>query len=519
MPENESLYDKIISTARSLTKNVSGAAAKEYQLRTLKKLLSKAEDTEFGKVHDFENILNSQDLYQCFRQSVKAGDYANMLPWWERTREGIENITWPGKVEHFALSSGTSDGASKYIPVSEDMVRAIRRAGMRQVFAIARTDVPKDHISKHWLMIGGSTSLNYNGIYYSGDLSGITTARIPPLFQRVSKPGPEIRSSTNWAEKIERITSEAPSWDVGMVAGVPAWIQVLFQNIIKTYGLRNIHDLWPNLEVFIHGGVSIKPYKNSIGELLGRPIKYFETYLASEGFIAFQTREDANGGMRMLLKNGIFYEFVEFTEENFDVNGNLRENAVALPVWEAEENTNYALLISTCAGAWRYLIGDTIRFVNLQKKEIIITGRIKHYISLVGEHLSVDNMNGALAKAAQSVNTEFNEFTVAGIRKDGDFGHRWYVGTMDMRISGEEVKHLIDKNLCELNDDYAVERKHALNHLELELLPSNYFLEWMRLNNKEGSQHKFPRVLKGEPLESWQLFLETKGILRSEAAV
>ncbi|MBI1307857.1 MAG: GH3 auxin-responsive promoter [Bacteroidetes bacterium] len=522
MSVKDPVLKKIISSARYLTFNISGNTAREYQLRTLRKLLIKAEHTEFGREYGFTQILESPNMYEEFKKRIPMGDYLNMLKWWERAREGVKDVCWPGKIDHFALSSGTSDGASKYIPVSDEMVRMIRRASMRQVFAIIRSDVPKDHITKHWLMIGGSTSLNYNGIYYSGDLSGITTSRIPPIFQRVSKPEPEIMSSVNWQEKIKRITEEAPNWNVGMVAGVPAWIQLLFENIIRKYGLKNIHDIWPNLEVYIHGGVSIKPYQKSINALLGRPIKYYETYLASEGFIAFQTREDADGGMRLMLRNGIFHEFIPFDDDNFDSEGKLLPNARAIPIWEAEENVDYALLISTCSGAWRYLIGDTVRFVNLKKKEIIITGRTKHFISLVGEHLSVDNMTRAVDLTAADLKLEINEFTMAGVRNSEGFGHRWYLGVKGNNFDSIDeirVAEILDKHLCVLNDDYAVERSHALKGVEVDILPIEYFLEWMRENGKEGSQHKFPRVMKGKMFDSWQNFLLKKGLKKSTAAI
>ncbi|MCB9240850.1 MAG: GH3 auxin-responsive promoter family protein [Flavobacteriales bacterium] len=521
MPNRDPVLTKILSTARYLTFNVSRNAAKEYQLRTLRKLLSKASHTAFGLQYNFDAILGADDVYEAYKNSVPSGDYLHMLPWWEKAREGQPDITWPGKMENFALSSGTSDGASKYIPVSNEMVKMIRRASMRQVFSIVRTDAPKDHLTKHWLMIGGSTSLNYNGVYYSGDLSGITTSRIPPIFQRVSKPEPEIMSSKNWEEKIERITREAPNWDVGMVAGVPAWIQLLFENIIKTYKLNNIHELWPHLEAYIHGGVSIKPYKESIDKLLGRPIKYFETYLASEGFIAFQTRQDSDGGMRLMLRNGIFHEFIPFNEDNFDSEGKLLANPTAYPIWEVEEGVDYALLITTCSGAWRYLIGDTVRFTNIKKKEIIITGRTKHYISLVGEHLSVDNMTRAVARIARTHQIEINEFALAGIKQDGQFGHRWYLGVkgdLPEGLTTDQLAREIDAHLSELNDDYAVERQHALKSISVDVLPLEYFLQWMEEKGKLGSQHKFPRVIKGDMFKDWQAFLTRKGIRESVPA-
>ncbi|MCB9262347.1 MAG: GH3 auxin-responsive promoter family protein [Flavobacteriales bacterium] len=518
MSSRKRTLGKIVNRTKRVRKNltISVNRSKEYQLRTLRKLLHKAQNTQFGRQQNFASILDSDNLYEAYKTNVAAGDYLTMLPWWEKSREGKRDVTWPGKIDHFALSSGTSDGASKYIPVSREMVKSIRRGSMRQIVAIAKTDIPKDHLAKHWLMIGGSTMLNYNGVYYSGDLSGITTSKIPVIFQRVSKPEPEIKASSNWEEKINRITLEAKNWDVGMVAGVPAWIQLLFQNIIEHYNLNNIHDLWPNLEVYIHGGVSIKPYKKSIDQLLGRPIRYFETYLASEGFIAYQNRQNDTGGMKLLLRNGIFYEFIPFNSDNFDEKNQLLPAAKAIPVWEAEEGVEYALLLSTCSGTWRYLIGDTIKFTDVKRKEIIITGRTKHFISLVGEHLSVDNMTEAVSRLANELNEEFNEFCLAGFRHGEMFGHQWYIGTTHQNWIGEDVSNKLDSYISELNDDYAVERKHALKGISVKMIPVDWFWEWMKLNGKEGSQHKFPRVLKGDVLHNWLDFLEKKGVDRIE---
>ena len=386
----------ILEQGKNLQFNRSIGAKKghEYQLKTLKKLIQKAQFTEFGKIHQFDQILESSSIDFEFKKRVHSGDYLTMLPWWNRCKNGEPNITWPGKVDYFAVSSGTTDNSSKYIPVTKEMQKAIQRGSLRQILSIAKTDVPKDHILKSWLMLGGSTELEYNGVFYSGDLSGITTGKIPLMFRRITKPETEIKLEKDWNEKIQKMTREAVNWDIGIIAGVPAWVQMLFESILNHYKISNIHELWPNLEVYIHGGVSIKPYKKGIDKLLGRPIKYFETYLASEGFMAIQQRENSEG-MRLLFKNGIYFEFVPFNETNFNQNGELLENAKALSLLEVDEETDYALLISTCSGAWRYLIGDVIHFTNIKNCEIEIVGRTKHYLSLCGEHLSVDNMNHA----------------------------------------------------------------------------------------------------------------------------
>jgi hypothetical protein len=498
----------IFERSKKLTFNLrfSISAVQQIQERTLRKLLVKAMFTDFGKKYGFTDILSQTDMYDAFKSAVPKGDYMNMLPWWTRCRAGEEDVTWPGKVDYFALSSGTSDGSTKYIPVSRDMIRNIQRASIRQVLSVARTDVPKDHMLRDWLMIGGSTQLDYNGTYYSGDLSGITTGNIPLVFQRNSKPEPEIKNAKDWNEKLEKITQEAGKWNVGMVAGVPAWILILFERIIEHHQVDNIHQIWPNLEVFVHGGVSIKPYKHSIDKLLGRPIKYFETYLASEGFIAFQSRAEAVG-MRMLLRSGIFYEFVPFTDENF-TDGEMNPNAETLPIWKVEEGVNYALLMSTCSGAWRYLIGDTVRFTDLERQEIEITGRTKHYISMVGEHLSVDNMNCALEKICIKLNAEINEFTVMGIPYQGRFAHQWYIGYEGPKISEAEFSVLLDNCLGDLNDDYRVERQHALKEVLVTFLPNDAFIEFLKTKGKVGAQHKFPRVMKGTAGDEWLAFVK-----------
>lgn len=484
----------------------------EVQKGTLKKLLSKAKDTAFGQQYHFDELIHSDRLAQNYMEAVEAGDYLKMLPWWTRCRMGEPDVTWPGKIEHYAVSSGTSDGSSKYIPVSKQMLRAIRRASLRQVLSISQTDVPKDHIAKKWLMIGGSTALEYNGVYYSGDLSGITTGQVPIPFQRISKPDPHIRKERDWQYKIEQITAEAHKWDVGMVAGVPAWVKLLFENIISTYNIQNIHEIWPHFDVYIHGGVSLSPYRKALDGLMGKPIKYFETYLASEGFIAFQSRQDSNGGMRLLLRNGLYYEFIPFNRNNFEENGSLKSIHQTLTLAEVNDKDEYALLISTCAGAWRYLIGDTIKFTDLSRCEIKITGRTKHFLSLCGEHLSVDNMQKALEIVADEYNEIFEEFTVCGVPHDGFFAHEWFIACDNEALysKANEIRNKLDMTLKVLNDDYRTERSAALKEVFVHLLPTSYFIEWMKKQGKLGAQNKFPRVLKKDMLERWKSFLADK---------
>jgi len=277
--------------------------------------------------------------------------------------------------------------------------------------------------------------------------------------------------------------------------------------IIERYKLNNIHEIWPNLSFFVHGGVAFEPYKHGFEKLLGKPLIYIETYLASEGFIAYQSRQDAEA-MKLVTNEHIFLEFVPFDNKNFDADGNIIDKPEALMIHEVEEGKDYALLLSTSAGAWRYLIGDTVRFTDKEKCEIIITGRTKHFLSLVGEHLSVDNMNKAIQMVSEELNISIPEYTVVGEPHGNFFAHHWYVACDD-RAAAIDIRNKIDTSLKEINDDYAVERVSALRDVYLDILPESTFMEFMKLKGKIGSQHKFPRVLKGKMLADWKQFLET----------
>jgi len=273
------------------------------------------------------------------------------------------------------------------------------------------------------------------------------------------------------------------------------------------YKVKNIHEIWPNFSFFVHGGVSFEPYKKGFEKLLGKPIVYIENYLASEGFIGYKTREQAQG-MRLILDNNIFFEFVPFDQKNFDSEGRMVDTPDAKMIHEVEEGREYALLMSTNAGSWRYLLGDTIKFADLEKSEVIITGRTKHFLSLVGEHLSVENMNRAIQLVSEELNISIPEYTVVGFPYEGFFAHKWYIATDDP-VDANRVRKRIDAILRELNDDYATERDSALKEVLLEVLPEQRFMKFMELKGKIGSQHKFPRVMKGKMLEEWNNFLET----------
>jgi hypothetical protein len=477
------------------------------QEKLLKKLLTKAEFTAFGEHYKFSKILNEQDVVQAFRREVPVHDYNSIFrKWWYRALNGESYVCWPGTVKYFALSSGTSESSSKHIPVTKDMLKAIRNTSIRQLLAQAYYDLPPDHFDRGVLMLGGSTHLNYNGTYFEGDLSGITTGNIPFWFQHFYKPGRRISRERDWNSKLDEIARNAKEWDISIVCGVPAWIQILFERIIAYYKVSTIHDIWPNLKVYVHGGVSLTPYKKGFDRLVAKPLIYMETYLASEGFIAYQERPTAEG-MRLVLDNGLFYEFVPFTSDNFDDDGNIKPNPQTLTLNEVEENKEYALLLTTVSGAWRYLIGDTIKFTSLEHFEIVITGRTKHFLSLCGEHLSQDNMNRAIHMVGQELDIDIKEFTVTGIHYETLFAHQWYIGTNDP-VDVEVLKNKLDEKLKELNDDYRVERTAALKDIFVEVLPTHVFIDFMRMQGREGGQNKFPRVLKKNRLADWDKYLE-----------
>jgi hypothetical protein len=498
---------KAIAGALRLTDN----DPRSQQLRVLKKLLKKARFTAFGQQYRFDDILLSKHPGKKFQELVPVHDYNKIYEeWWQKTLDGVPDVTWPGKIKFYALSSGTSEAASKYIPVTKDMLRSNRINYIRQLISlISYEKLPRNAVTKGFLMLGGATDLQKGKAgWYAGDLSGILMKNRPFWFQTFYKPGGRIAKIKDWNEKLNEIVEKAPDWDIGYIVGVPAWCQMCMEMIVEHYKVDTIHDIWPNLGFFVHGGVAFEPYKKGFEKLLGKPIVYIENYLSSEGFIGYRDREHAKG-MKLILNNNIFMEFVPFNDKNFDADGKMVENPEALMIHEVEEGKDYALLMSTNAGAWRYLIGDTVRFVNLERNEVVITGRTKHFLSLVGEHLSVDNMNKAIQVVSEELNICIPEYTVVGFPHENFFAHKWYVACNDS-VDENVLREKIDKYLCQINDDYAVERTSALKDIFLQKLPESYFLKFMETKGKLGSQHKFPRVLKGKMLQDWNDFLASQ---------
>jgi hypothetical protein len=465
--------------------------------------LIKAKDTAFGERYNFNHILRQNDIISSYQMSVPIHDYNKIFKnWWYRALHGEAFVTWPSKIHYFALSSGSPDSPSKHIPVTEDMLKSIKKASIRQIISLAKYDLPKDFYQKGILMLGGSTHLQYNGTYYEGDLSGITIKNIPFWFQHFYKPGKRISKERDWNTKLEEITKNAKKWDIGIIVGVPAWIQILLQKIIDYYKVNNIHEIWPNLKVYAHGGVSFEPYINNFEKLLGKPIYYIETYLTSEGFIAYQNRPNSKS-MKLILNNGIFMEFVPFNDKNFDNNGNIYEDAEILTIKDIKENEEYALILSTCSGVWRYITGDTIKFTSKELNEIIITGKTIQYLNISGEHLSIENMDRAIKIIEEELNIEIPEYTVAGIKNESMFAHKWFIAT-NKPIDTKKIEELLDHILKILNDDYNVERMVAINNIIVEIVPLEFFHKWQ---NDKFKSTKMPRVLNEINYKEWIEFL------------
>lgn len=517
------LLGNLISRSLRLRKQLrlSVASPQTYQRHTLRQLMERGQYTAFGKHYGFGNILSKEvDFMAAFQKTVPAFTYNEMYDqWWHRAhRDGEENVSWPGKVKYFALSSGTSESASKHIPVTQDMIKSIKKVGFKQLYSMTEFKVPSKAFEKGILMLGGTTTLFEKGGYYEGDMSGISAKNMPKWMSAMFyKPGQKISKRQKWEDRIKLIVRKAPEWDVATVCGVPAWVQIVFEQIIKYHKVKNIHEIWPNLAVYIHGGVAFEPYRDSFKRLLGKDITFIETYMASEGSFGFTTRPNAEG-IKLVLNAGVFFEFVPFTSENFDEDGNPKPNPKTLTIGEVDEKTEYAVMISTCSGAWRYIIGDVVRFTNAKEHEIIIVGRTKQFLSLCGEHMSVDNMNKAIDVASQKLGITVREFAVAGFKYDNLFAHRWYIGCDDT-CDANEIKKVIDQTLCEINDDYEVERTSALKEIFVEVLPSKVFYDYMASIGKSGAMNKFPRVLKGAQLERFEQYLKDNNIKGVSATV
>lgn len=481
---------------------------KEAQEKVLKELLETAKSTQFGKFYDFESILETSNLPQSFAKHVPYFDYNKInKKWWHKYHEGESNITWPGKPSYFALSSGTTGKTSKRIPVTDAMIDAIRNAGIKQVFALKNFDLPADFFEKEIMMLGSSTDLEENNNHLEGEISGISASNIPSWFRGYYKPGEEISQIEDWDERVQRIAERAKDWDIGALSGIPSWIELMLQKVINYHNLNNIHEIWPNLQVYTSGGVAFDPYEKSFNALLGKPITVIDTYLASEGYIATQVRPETDA-MQLNTDNGIYFEFVPFKPEYINEDGSLKDEAPALTLDQVELNQDYVLIISTVSGAWRYLIGDTIEFTNIERAEIKITGRTKFFLNTVGSQLSVNKMDAAMRELEEQFDTTIPEYTICAKRGDDDeFYHYWYLGSDVKGVDNSTIAEALDESLKSANKNYKVARSKALKGVKVKVISPNRFYDWNERNKKKGGQVKMERVMGDEKFADWEAFV------------
>ncbi|WP_028295603.1 GH3 family domain-containing protein [Olivibacter sitiensis] len=499
------IIKKAIDAAGLLGGHSDAVAA---QAKTLQHLLEKAKLTAFGKKYKFAEILQADDMITAFQDKVPLHDYDKLYAeWWHYLLEGHQNVTWPGGQDYFALSSGTTSH-SKYIPITDDMLESIQRSGIQQILSLKNFELPSEFFTKQILMLGSCTRLIEKDDHMEGEISGISARNIPFWFRRFYKPGPEIAAVADWETKIDRIAEEARDWDVGSITGIPSWTEIMLKRIIARHKVNHIHDIWPHLEVYSTGGVAFEPYSKSFDKLLGRPVTVIETYLASEGYLATQKRPDTHA-MALIVDNGIFFEFVPFKEEYMDQDGAVTADAPVLTLADVEEGETYILLISTCAGAWRYMIGDTVEVTSKELAEIRITGRTKHFLNVVGEQLAVHQMNDAMQRLEKQFDISIKEFVVSAIHRGEDYINKWYVAVDgDKYLDKEQFAEALNRHLTELNKNYGVARAKALKGVEVELVSPDVFYQWNKETRKLGGQIKIPRVMKEADFLELEKFIE-----------
>lgn len=506
------IIGKFIKKTTEITYKRSFRKSKEFyhQVVTLVKLLEKANKTQFGRVYSFNAILNDDDIIEAFQRNVPITNYTDFYDkWLENCIQGKRDVIWPGRIRHYALSSGTTGSPSKRIPVTTQMIRSFQRTSVKQISTLHGVELSEEFYQASVLAVGGSTKLVKGPTHIEGDLSGILKKYTSPLAAPFAKPSRKITNLKNWSEKLELMVEKAPEWNIGIMAGVPSWCIMLLEKIVERHNLNSIHDIWPNFSVYVHGGVFMAPYLPRFNKVIGKEVYTLDTYLASEGYFAYQVAPDRKG-MELLLKNGIFFEFIPFNSDYFDSEGNLINNFNALALNEVEPGIDYAIVISTNAGLWRYMLGDLVRFVDTSNHEIIISGRIKQYLSIVGEHLSLENINMAIQKMAESRQLQISEFTIHV--EEGSLQHHWYIG-VDKEVDKEALMQEIDQEICALNDDYAAVRKYTLLMPKIDVLPNETFYDFMASLGKSGSQNKFPRVLNTEQRPNWIAYLKENNLV------
>lgn len=461
----------------------------EVQEEWLHSLVNNAKNTEWGKMYDYKSIQSIND----FKQRVPIQNYDTLKPYIERMLKGEQNVLWPSEIKWFAKSSGTTSDKSKFIPVSTESLEECHYKGGKDLLSIYCHNKPETKIfTGKCLVLGGSHQINHlNEDSQYGDLSAVLIKNLPIWAEFHRTPDLSIALMDNWEEKIEKMANSTIPVNVTNISGVPTWTVILAKRILEITGKNNLLEVWPNLELYFHGAVNFAPYREQFKKLIPSDNMYYlETYNASEGFFGIQDQINSTE-MLLMLDYGIYYEFIPMDELD-------KEHPNTLSLAEVELNKNYALVISTNAGLWRYMIGDTIKFTSLSPFRIQITGRTKHFINAFGEELIIDNAENALVVACRETGAIIKDYT-AGPIYFGDSstgGHEWIIEFEKMPDDVENFKLLLDNNLKKLNSDYEAKRKGdmALQFPTIHIAESQTFYNWMKSKGKLGGQHKVPRL-------------------------
>ncbi|MBI5542084.1 MAG: GH3 auxin-responsive promoter family protein [Bacteroidia bacterium] len=461
----------------------------DVQLEMNYKLLKKARETEFGRKYNFESITSIRE----FQNRVPLSDYENLTSYISRLRKNEQNILWPSEIKWFAKSSGTTNDKSKFIPVSKEALEDCHFKGGKDIIALFSSQRPNYELFKgKTLGLGGSHQINeFSNESYYGDLSAVLIQNLPFWAEFLRTPNLEIALMDEWESKIEKMAHATIKENVTSIAGVPSWTLVLMKRILELTNKKDLSEIWPNLEVFVHGGVSFEPYREQFKKLFtSDKMNYLETYNASEGFFAIQ--DDLNTrDMLLMLDYGIFYEFIPMEEFG-------KENPKVLTIGEVEQGKNYALVITTNSGLWRYIIGDTVKFTSLYPHKIVITGRTKHFINAFGEELIIENAEKAIKIASEKTHAEIREYTAAPVymTECSKGAHEWLFEFSTPPSSIDYFMEILDNALKSVNSDYEAKRYRnmSLDFPKVTVLPDGTFYKWLKDKGKLGGQHKIPRL-------------------------
>ncbi|MBR1389688.1 MAG: GH3 auxin-responsive promoter family protein [Prevotella sp.] len=473
------------SRQRALEQHQSGGEA--LQRAVLGQLIAKAKDTEYGRNHAFAAVKG----YEDFIKHTPVNTYEELKGSIDRMRHGEADILWPGRVKWYAKSSGTTNDKSKFIPVSQDGLKRIHYKGGTDAVVMYLQNNPNSRLfDGRALILGGSHAPNYNlKDSLVGDLSAILIENINPLVNLVRVPKKQTALLSDFEIKRDRIAHEAMNKNVTNISGVPSWMLSVLTRMMEITGKTHLEEVWPNIEVFFHGGVAFTPYRKQYEQLITSPdMHYMETYNASEGFFGLQN-DPSDQSMLLMLDYDVFYEFIPMDSGKTNT---------PVPLWAVETGKNYAMVISTSCGLWRYEIGDTIQFTSTNPYKFIISGRTKHFINAFGEELIVDNAERGLAYACQQTGAEVSEYTAAPVFMDdkAKCRHQWVIEFAKRPDDLQQFASLLDKHLQEVNSDYEAKRYKdiTLQHLEIIEARPNLFNDWLKLHGKLGGQHKVPRL-------------------------